>query len=967
MSSFASSFETELGVDANAVDYLKPGLFFRKACVAYADRKIIILGWLHLVASVMIYAHFGLEKFNYLEEITPEDADRYWLRVLAPPLTYGAKHVILFQLAVIPLTMCRLTIVHASSTFLKRLIPFNQILKSHIVIGYSIIALTIMATLLFFIFYGILCSDGDDLYCSRLSSEIMMTGYLLVITFTGVGVTAYLRNTISYKIFYTVHHVVFIGYFVTIAHTLDRIQRDEGGRSQAFIWFSASILLYCCDRAAMYLNHRYQSVITASTLVSSPSGQKMVILQIAKPGALHFYPGQYAYLKIPQLDNMMWKPFSIGSSPDSDLMDFCIEVKGEGSWTRRLSEMLEKHNIGQNSLPHASIAAGTVLESSKEISVEIMGPYGTSLGEVSNYSHALLFGSGTGIVPALSMFKQHVNQMLQIDPDTYALAIQQHIEMVSTLDSLHESKKGSILKNICNRNQNEEALAHSARSINQGGEPSPADIYVLRILSRMVQKQVALYFFIMVSPVVGAIFLGATLSWNTLPFEPYPIMKHILIVGTIGFQFIFINITLTVQQRNTLNFFIDLCVGIIGIFVDGYWFHEKKWGQFNSVDLSCYGIIIGFMFMRLWYSATNPDTNPIQRSNERLLLVTLDKLHLVWTTRSTADVFELYPEILKLWDDLIESWGSDNARKMCEISIYCTDKNKDHQDGLMDEYKDSSLFKEGALKFGRPQLDKVLEKESEDNMMTRSASHTLVVFCGGQSMAKRVIEAKILNDITLRITGNAAHKSDLVIESYGGEATKREPTKRIEKGEDSNTASSDNKKNPSTLSALDPLRKSSRNSKVHAQMLETHIGVSSRRFNTESLRDMRSFTRRAPSNLNLTSSLPPTQFLDLSSEINIPTYDNNKEKKLPRGVDSQKKGDKAEKKLQRVSFFDDIQQQPRIADSSLKQADNEIDDKIEKKEGEKIEEEGLTRVDELNEKEGEEVEGDELRVSLLYE
>ena len=86
-------------------------------------------------------AHYGLEKYHYLEEITPPDADRYWLRVLAPPFTYGAKHVILFQLAVIPLTMCRLTIVHASGTFLKRLIPFNHILKSHIAIGYGIVVL----------------------------------------------------------------------------------------------------------------------------------------------------------------------------------------------------------------------------------------------------------------------------------------------------------------------------------------------------------------------------------------------------------------------------------------------------------------------------------------------------------------------------------------------------------------------------------------------------------------------------------------------------------------------------------------------------------------------------------------------------------------------------------------------------------------------------------------------------------
>ena len=56
------------------------------------------------------------------------------------------------------------------------------------------------------------------------------------------------------------------------------------------------------------------------------------------------------------------------------------------------------------------------------------------------------------------MFKQHVNQMLQLDPDTYATAIQKHIDMVSTLDDHHESKKGSIFKHFCNRNQNEEGV-----------------------------------------------------------------------------------------------------------------------------------------------------------------------------------------------------------------------------------------------------------------------------------------------------------------------------------------------------------------------------------------------------------------------------------------------------------------------------------------------------------------------------
>jgi len=389
-----------------------------------------------------------------------------------------------------------------------------------------------------------------------------------------------------------------------------------------------------------------------------------------------------------------------------------------------------------------------------------------------------------------------VNQMLQLDPDTYATAIQQHIDMVSTLDDLHESKKGSILQ-FCSKNKKEEALAHAARNIERRNvEPSPADIYVLRVLSRMVQKQMAAYLLPhMISPIFGAVFFGATLSWNSLPFEPNIVMVYILFTGTILFQIIFILVALILQERNTLNVFIDLCFGVVSLFFDWYWFHENKWGRFESVDLVIYSIIVGFMVMRLWYSATNPDINPIQRSNERRLLVTLDKLHLVWITRSTADVFEIYPEILSLWDELCSSWGLENARKMCQISIYCTDKSRDNQEGLARELKETSLMKEGSLKFGRPKLDEVIETQSEDNMATRSASHTLVVFCGGQSMARRVKEAKILNDITLNITGNAAHEVDLVIESYGGES-KREAPKKVKesKAKVSPVLTSDNKR-----------------------------------------------------------------------------------------------------------------------------------------------------------------------------
>ena len=45
----------------SAAQIIQPRWLFRKALIAYADRKIVILGWLHLVASLTIYgAYLGL-------------------------------------------------------------------------------------------------------------------------------------------------------------------------------------------------------------------------------------------------------------------------------------------------------------------------------------------------------------------------------------------------------------------------------------------------------------------------------------------------------------------------------------------------------------------------------------------------------------------------------------------------------------------------------------------------------------------------------------------------------------------------------------------------------------------------------------------------------------------------------------------------------------------------------------------
>ena len=382
-------------------------------------------------------AHFGYIKFHQQKEKVPMEAPRYWWKVIVPTIEFGAMHTILFQLAVIPLTMCRLTITKASCSIFNKFIPLNRLLDAHIVLGYATVTLLFLSTILFLTFFGIICADGDQNFCSKFTSEIMITGYVLFAAFMSVGVTSYLRHYIPYRVFYILHHIVFAAYVLTIMHTIDNIQRKQGGRSQAFKWFSASILFYITDRAAMYLNHRYKSYISTSTAITSKNGKKMIILQVRKPEIFHFEPGQYVHLKVPQIGGA-WKPFSIASSPDSDLLDFYIEVQKEGSWTSQLMELIEsdttylveigsatatttnptmvgldkvtsytfddrslsKQHTGDGDLTRTTSSNSTengFYTSNKGINVEILGPYGTGLGDITQYSHGLLMGAGTGM------------------------------------------------------------------------------------------------------------------------------------------------------------------------------------------------------------------------------------------------------------------------------------------------------------------------------------------------------------------------------------------------------------------------------------------------------------------------------------------------------------------------------------------------------------------------------------------
>ena len=121
------------------------------------------------------------------------------------------------------------------------------------------------------------------------------------------------------------------------------------------------------------------TITSAITIDSGEKDGRLVILKVKKPSMLTFSAGQYVYLKIPKVDNR-WHPFSIASSPDNDVMSFYIKVYGEKSWSNNLYDVLQ-----------AEIESRAELD----MKIEVLGPYGTALGDKRDYTHATVVGTGT--------------------------------------------------------------------------------------------------------------------------------------------------------------------------------------------------------------------------------------------------------------------------------------------------------------------------------------------------------------------------------------------------------------------------------------------------------------------------------------------------------------------------------------------------------------------------------------------
>jgi hypothetical protein len=108
--------------------------------------------WIHAIVahtaiSLVIFAHFFLlQYFNRAAQAL--DSRFYWARRIIPSLEFGSMHAVLFQLALLPITMAR----HLVTT--SGLISTSSLYFVHIHLGYTVCVTIIVAIVIVIIFFG---------------------------------------------------------------------------------------------------------------------------------------------------------------------------------------------------------------------------------------------------------------------------------------------------------------------------------------------------------------------------------------------------------------------------------------------------------------------------------------------------------------------------------------------------------------------------------------------------------------------------------------------------------------------------------------------------------------------------------------------------------------------------------------------------------------------------------------------
>ncbi|KAI9883164.1 MAG: hypothetical protein M1823_005078 [Watsoniomyces obsoletus] len=353
----------------------------------------------------------------------------YWLKenLSTARSTFGVTYAIAraaglvlhLDVALILFPVCRTLISYARRTPLAGIIPFDEHIEFHKMVGWSMVFFTTIH----------IVAHWNNFAQLAAKNKLGFKGFLQANFTTGPGWSGYMmllilgimvwtsiekRRKANFERFWTTHHL-FIAFFIfcSIHGAFCMIKPDAppfcNQAGNFWIFWIYGAVVYLVERVLREVRGRQVTFI--SKVVQHPS--RVVEIQIKKEG-IKTRAGQFILICCPEVSMWQYHPFTLTSAPEEDYIS--VHIRCVGDFTTSLAAVLGCDFDNGTTDPTSSAVVGVnrVTSNSPDIDptlrkvlprLYIDGPFGSASEDVFKYEVVALVGAGIGATPFASVLK----------------------------------------------------------------------------------------------------------------------------------------------------------------------------------------------------------------------------------------------------------------------------------------------------------------------------------------------------------------------------------------------------------------------------------------------------------------------------------------------------------------------------------------------------------------------------------
>uniref|UniRef100_A0AAY4EIQ7 NADPH oxidase n=1 Tax=Denticeps clupeoides TaxID=299321 RepID=A0AAY4EIQ7_9TELE len=321
-------------------------------------------------------------------------------------LARGCGQCLNLNCTFIMILMLRRCLTWLRATWVVRILPLDQNILLHQIVGYAILIFTLVHTAAHVMnFFCIAQSSSKFLlweyvFTTRpgigwVKGTASITGVVLqvIICLMVVCSSTFVRRSGHFEVFYWTHLSYIWVWILLIIHC-----------ANFWKWFVVPGMIFLLEKIVGIAVSRMGGLyIVEVNLLPS----KVTHLVIKRPPFFHFKPGDYVYINIPAIAKYEWHPFTISSAPEQqDTM--WLHIRSMGQWTNRLFEYFRQPECQTVSTKRLTTSLRNRQHQKK---CYVDGPYGTPTRQIFASEHAVLIGAGIGITPFASILQSIMYRM----------------------------------------------------------------------------------------------------------------------------------------------------------------------------------------------------------------------------------------------------------------------------------------------------------------------------------------------------------------------------------------------------------------------------------------------------------------------------------------------------------------------------------------------------------------------------